>query len=91
MLLCEALQTVIQLKSPVLVGLPEDNSKNSVWGLRRKLVKAGWQEATPEFPVSIISKRFHGKNIVKQYLCMMLDRRCVAAREDMLETTGRYL
>ena len=72
-LLTAALTTVTKLEGTTLVTGPADNLRGSVWGLRRKLTKAGWT-ASLASSASVPQKMFNGKNAFKQYLALLLDR-----------------
>ena len=76
-LLSQCMRTVTRLCAPVLVTHPEDNSLNSAWGLRKKLLSQGWQAGVTS-SASADRNTFNRKNQSKAYYCLLLERRCAA-------------
>ena len=76
-LLGEALESLTTLAKPVSVTGPEQNLLDSVWGLRRKLMKLGWTQKQPS-AASVAEKAFNDKNCFKQYLALLLDSASIA-------------
>ena len=70
-LLSSCLRTTYTVQCPEVVKAPDDNFRNSLWGLRKKLCKEGWTEGTAR-TASIESKQFNVKNACKGYASLLL-------------------
>ena len=72
------LATVSSTGQLVLLGEAlESHLLDSMWGLRRKLMKLGWTQKQPS-AASVAEKAFNDKNCFKQYLALLLDSASIA-------------
>ena len=70
-LLSSCLRTTYTVHGPEMVKALDDNFRNSLWGLRKKLCREGWTEGTAR-TASVETKEFNGKNACKAYGALLL-------------------
>lgn len=74
-LMDDALQIVTTLSSPVLVEDPVERENQSLWSLRKQLLRSGWTFPDGSSSQPSTSERVaNGKSACKMYFTLLLDR-----------------
>ena len=67
------IQTSTILRLPALVCNPPNREDQSLWSLRKELVRTGWTLASEKSSPSIAEKVANGRNACKMYFILLLD------------------
>lgn len=76
-LLSSCLESRTVLSEPEPVQHPGSNDECSLFSLRQKLLRLGWQEAVSRASACVRDKVFRSQSIVKNYYVLLLERRSV--------------
>lgn len=69
----DALQVATMLSHPVPVKDPIEREHQSLWSLRKQLLKRGWTFADQSSSPSVHERVAHGKSACKMYFTLLLD------------------